>query len=165
MRIMVAFDGTSASVNALNIGLNFRNLVERYLIVYCKDEREEIIAFNGVYSQEFYNEMAVADEKDAESIISKALSISQRAGVNPETLVIDDPGKDIADVLLNEAYDFKADLIVMGTRRLGSLERFFLGSVSSRVIKQSKVPVLVAPPSDEVKTSSDVKTSDKENSA
>ena len=41
------------------------------------------------------------------------------------------------------AEDHNADLIIMGNRGLGAFSRTFLGSVSNKVINQSKVSVLV----------------------
>ncbi len=37
------------------------------------------------------------------------------------------------------------DLIVLGTRGLSAVREFMMGSVSSRVVQHSKVPVLVVP--------------------
>jgi len=39
----------------------------------------------------------------------------------------------------------EADLIVVGRRGMGAVKRFFLGSVSARLIELSEVPVLVVP--------------------
>ncbi len=37
------------------------------------------------------------------------------------------------------------DLIVLGTRGLSAVKEFMLGSVSSRVVQHSKIPVLIVP--------------------
>ncbi len=36
-----------------------------------------------------------------------------------------------------------ADLIVTGSRGLSTVKRIFLGSVSSRIVHEAKIPVLV----------------------
>ncbi len=51
-----------------------------------------------------------------------------------------------ADILLAEGAN--ADLLVVGTRGLGSLGSAFFGSVSTRLAARSSVPVIVVPPGD-----------------
>ncbi|MDI6702316.1 universal stress protein [Methanothermobacter wolfeii] len=48
-----------------------------------------------------------------------------------------------ADSILKVAEDEDADLIVVGFSGKHALERFIMGSVSERVVRYSKVPVLV----------------------
>lgn len=52
-------------------------------------------------------------------------------------------------VILSEARDFEADLIVIPTSSRGVVARFFLGSTADRVIREAKCPVLVIPPAAE----------------
>jgi nucleotide-binding universal stress UspA family protein len=51
----------------------------------------------------------------------------------------------VAEAILAEARAFKADLIVLGSPRRGELFTRLLGSVTLRVIRRSKCPVIVAP--------------------
>jgi nucleotide-binding universal stress UspA family protein len=48
-----------------------------------------------------------------------------------------------AHSILEYAHENNCDLIVMGSRGLGAIREFFLGSVSHNVVQNSKVPVLV----------------------
>ena len=48
-------------------------------------------------------------------------------------------------VIVSMADEFKASMIVMGTRGMGLLRRTILGSVSHYVIHHTKVPVTVVP--------------------
>jgi nucleotide-binding universal stress UspA family protein len=50
-----------------------------------------------------------------------------------------------ADEILKEAADSKANLIVMGTHGKGVLENTFMGSVARRVMRSSRIPVMVIP--------------------
>ncbi|UQZ85092.1 Stress response protein NhaX [Paenibacillus konkukensis] len=48
-----------------------------------------------------------------------------------------------ANTILNYANDNGFDFIIMGSRGLGTIREFFLGSVSHNVVQNSKVPVLI----------------------
>ncbi|MBU0908678.1 MAG: universal stress protein [Proteobacteria bacterium] len=50
-----------------------------------------------------------------------------------------------AAVILQVADQLHADVIVMGTHGKGALEYTFLGSVAKRVVRKSRVPVLLVP--------------------
>ncbi len=56
---------------------------------------------------------------------------------------------DPAIVILEEARALDADLVVMGKRRHGLVERLFVGSVASAVLKDCKRPVLLYPLTDD----------------
>ncbi|MGH7253204.1 MAG: universal stress protein [Nitrospiraceae bacterium] len=49
----------------------------------------------------------------------------------------------VADEIVKAADRQKTDLIVVGARGLGAVARFFLGSVSTRVVQHSSCSVLV----------------------
>jgi nucleotide-binding universal stress UspA family protein len=51
------------------------------------------------------------------------------------------------DEILAEATDWRADLLVLGRRGLHAPTRWLVGSVSDRVLRHAKVPVLLIPPS------------------
>ena len=52
---------------------------------------------------------------------------------------------DPAAVILDDAAQHRADLIVLGHRHRGFVEKLFTGSVASAVLKESTVPVLLFP--------------------
>ena len=52
-------------------------------------------------------------------------------------------------VILDELQQGAYDLVVMGTHRKSAVEAMLIGSVADRVIRDSEVPVLVVPPSDD----------------
>jgi len=58
---------------------------------------------------------------------------------------VGDPAAGILETATTEA----ADLIVMGTRGLGGLQKWLLGSTTERVLRRTPVPVLAVPLADE----------------
>ncbi|HUB06862.1 MAG TPA: universal stress protein [Myxococcales bacterium] len=79
-------------------------------------------------------------EKDSRKLLETEAARLSQGGQAVETLSLDGaPALAIVDV----AQARKADLIVMGSRGLGSVRRFLLGSVADRVLHVSERPVLV----------------------
>ena len=54
-------------------------------------------------------------------------------------------GESVADRILKEVKDENVSMIVVGTRGQGTIRRTLLGSVSSSLVHNADVPVIVAP--------------------
>jgi nucleotide-binding universal stress UspA family protein len=84
------------------------------------------------------------DDESSHEVIEVAMTRAVNAGLNPESGLL---GKfeteEIADVILQEATEWAADLIVMGTHGRRGMAHMFLGSVAEGVIRASPIPVLV----------------------
>ena len=50
-----------------------------------------------------------------------------------------------AEGIVRTALELGADLIVVGSHGRGAVQRFVLGSVAAKVVRQSSIPVLVVP--------------------
>jgi nucleotide-binding universal stress UspA family protein len=68
---------------------------------------------------------------------------AQRAGIKTDTSV--DEGN-AARRILEHARSARTDLIVMGTHGLSGADRAMLGSVTEKVLRQARCPVLTVPP-------------------
>lgn len=51
--------------------------------------------------------------------------------------------KKIGEIIVNAAKKLEADQIVMGSRGLGGIQQFLVGSVSKYVVEHAHCPVLV----------------------
>ncbi|MEN8124938.1 MAG: universal stress protein [Bacteroidota bacterium] len=49
------------------------------------------------------------------------------------------------ELILKESEKLKADLIIIGHKKLGFFEKFIKGSVSSGILQNSKIPIMVIP--------------------
>lgn len=84
----------------------------------------------------------LTDRVQAEELGTHGRGIAKEAGV-PKIVVQATPGEP-AEVLLEAAKDFDADLIVVGSRGLSSHAHFILGSVAATVAHHAPCDVLVA---------------------
>jgi nucleotide-binding universal stress UspA family protein len=83
------------------------------------------------------------------AILNSAASKAKEQGLQTETVLLDRIGTRIADLILENAKAWPADLIVMGTHGRRGLSRLAMGSDAEMVLRSATVPVLMvrsAPP-------------------
>jgi len=86
------------------------------------------------------------DDAEIDALVAKTtarFSEASRAGIDVDVFV--DRGAP-ADRILHRAASLPADVIVMGTHGSRGFERLVLGSVTERVLRQARCPVLTVPP-------------------
>ena len=69
----------------------------------------------------------------------------RKAGIETKALLVHG---DTVEIILQEAKDVKADMIVVGSHGRGAMFRLLVGSVSKGVLHNSRIPVLVIPTHD-----------------
>jgi nucleotide-binding universal stress UspA family protein len=84
----------------------------------------------------------LTDRVQAEELGAKGREVAKAAGAGK--VVVQAIAGDPAEVLLEAAKDFDAELIVVGSRGLNSHAHFILGSVASSVAHHAPCDVLVA---------------------
>ncbi|WP_138496463.1 universal stress protein [Paenibacillus pinistramenti] len=137
-KILVAFDGSKASNKALDKAIELTRLTGASLdVVHIYDFPRFYVAegFAPVPAQvneEFY-ELASKTSDEAERRL-------QEAGVTGKVELLQGPA---AEGILEYAAANGHDAIVIGSRGLGGIREFVLGSVSHNVVQHAKIPVLV----------------------
>lgn len=132
-KILIAYDGSAASENALKLALDAAR----------QDESVEIVA---AHILKIYGAMAGGAQDalihDAEAIAEKLEGVLGTIPNTTEVKVL--RGSSPADLLLSCAKDEGCNLIVMGSRGVGGAKGY-LGSVSYAVVQRSgNIPVLIA---------------------
>jgi nucleotide-binding universal stress UspA family protein len=94
-----------------------------------------------VVSPDYFEEMEKSVRKTAQVVLDSALA--KLKTIEDKTLkisseIIQGPPR---QVIVDEAQDWGADLIVMGSRGLGAWDRLLLGSVSNAVVHHAKCSV------------------------
>lgn len=139
MKILVGYDGSDNSKRALGRAIELSNGMNAELIIVL---HVDVQAFETFAAKRLLAEWRNKMIDDAERLVADAALAAGRDGVkNVRTVVLE--GADPSDAILSVAEANIADLIVVGRRGLGSVERFLIGSVSSRLVDHAKCDVLV----------------------
>jgi nucleotide-binding universal stress UspA family protein len=136
--ILLASDLSAASAAAETLAFELASkLGSSVLLVNVIDPRG-IRLPGGGYRHRIDQERA-ARESAAQAVVDRG----RRQGVPIRCLIWEgDPGDSIVEAAAAES----VDLIVVGTHGRKGVDRFFVGSVSERVVRTSPVAVLVARP-------------------
>jgi nucleotide-binding universal stress UspA family protein len=87
-----------------------------------------------------FSELEKSIREIAEDILEKTHKEVNEAGISCNTrLEQGDPGKVIVELLENNEYD----LVIMGSRGLGTVKSFLLGSVSNYVLHHTNCPIMI----------------------
>lgn len=138
-KILAAYDGSKAANKALDKAIELCKSTPG-----AKLEVLHVYDFPRFYIAEGFAPVPVSMNKDiyelAERTAEEAKSRIEAAGLEPKVEM--DQGAP-AETILEHAQKNGADLIVIGSRGLGGIREFVLGSVSHNVVQHARIPVLV----------------------
>lgn len=133
--ILVATDGSKGSEAALSEAFDLaKRLGAKVLVASVAPPVSELLGGS------LYKEKTSEHLNRARTALDAARKMAEEAGVEGEFEVFEG---DAAEEIANIAESRNADLVVVGTRGLGSIAGSLLGSVSAGVIRRSKRPVVV----------------------
>ena len=138
MKILVAVDGSDISVRAAK----HANALAKRLAKPAKIFLVAVDAapFPGVVSRIGKEAMDRIHAENHERMLAPARKALARSAADVRELaVVGEP----AEAILAAARDGKVDLVVMGSHGRGSVQGILLGSVSSKVIAQTDIPVTI----------------------
>ncbi len=133
-RIVVGFDGSEHARKALARAADISNGATVAVVSAAKVERLVRDPSGGV------EPIDPADAEAREKALSEAREFLEGRGVTG--VYVAGTGSP-ADVIVQEAKESGADLIVVGTRGLSSAKQLFMGSVSTNVVHHASCDVLV----------------------
>ena len=146
MKVMVAFDGSRASKVALEFISFIKNSINSVHVVYVIPYMEKKPPKFDDYTLPEEDREIEKMERTGIGILSEARKIVESMHVKAEFEMVDDPDRGIEENLMVTAIKNGDDLILVGQRKLGMLGKIFFDSVSSKLLRESRIPVLVIPP-------------------
>lgn len=141
-RILVPFDGSNIAEQALLKAVDLAALTgaELFLLTVYRHHSMLEASFSMVRSNEPQNLDTVL-RGHAQEVVDHGRKVAQAAGASQVRAFIK-PGQP-ARTIVAWAEEREVDLIVIGSRGLGSIEGYLLGSVSHKVTALADCPVLV----------------------
>lgn len=148
MKFLVAIDGSQASEHALAKALIFAAPLQSEIILLTVVEplssyvpevmmpTGDWVGWRGLPDIEMERKILNAGQ----ALLQKAQDICQASHLDTSTRL--ETGQP-RDVICSVAKEENVDLVILGSRGLGSIERLMLGSVSDYIVHHCVAPVLV----------------------
>jgi nucleotide-binding universal stress UspA family protein len=146
-RILVPIDGSKSAGDALLHALQLAKIhgseVEvLHVMTFTEDLPPDVSAKKTSPPDWWIEDYISRVRKNDEKMLGDAIDLAKNMGLGDRVvskLLIGKPG----DLIVSEASQGGFDLVVIGSRGLGGIKELVLGSVSHKVVNESKVPVLV----------------------
>ncbi len=139
-KILVATDGSEKSKHAMEEAAALAKAFDAEITVVSVSQDTQFYIGDQTFGSGHMFVLQEDIEKAVKQILKRASEFFAEKGLEVKTVL----GKGYpADVICETADEGDFDLIVMGSRGLGSIKGFILGSVSSRVAHHCKKNVLI----------------------
>ncbi|PVU77593.1 universal stress protein UspA [Sulfolobus islandicus] len=135
-RILVGYDGSENAERALDFAIELASKFSARLFIV------EVIDLTLFYNSGVLPPLEATKslEEKAKKDVKKAIEKAKSKGVDTEGITLEG---DPAHSILEFAKDNQVDVIVIGSRGLSKVQRIFLGSVSNKIVQESRIPVIV----------------------
>ncbi len=134
--ILLAVDGSEHAWRAARMAADLARTVQARTL-------RVVVAFDPIppYLGEPNLQFAISARlKRAEEILQQALEVVGQLPAEVRTELIEGPA---AEAIINVAATHRSDVIVIGTRGMGTLRGLILGSTAQKVVSHAPCPVLV----------------------
>ena len=140
-RILVPVDGSDTSELALSEAIKLADGKAIFRLVYVIEEIYPLDAEGYAFIN--YDALREAVKHTGQRVLAQAEKKVRQSGAKVETALLEAGGLRIAGMIDEEAKNWSAELIVLGTHGRSGLSRLLLGSVAEGVVRGTSVPVLL----------------------
>lgn len=140
-KILVPVDGSSVSTRGLEEALRLVKQTQGTLrILHAVDE---LLMDNSFLTPEHYDQWIDGIRQAGRKVLREAQAFARKRDVDAEPVFIEAIGCPAAEIIIEQARLWPADLIVMGTHGRRGLRRLLMGSDAELVLRKSPVPVML----------------------
>ncbi|MDB5849732.1 MAG: universal stress protein UspA [Rhodoferax sp.] len=141
-RILVPIDGSPTAQRGLREAIALARLTKgriRFMhVIDALSAARAHSAYDG-YASGWLDAVRLEGGK----LLQDASALALAEGVDSDTLLIDGLSPQLAEVVVDQADQWQADLIVVGTHGRRGLGRLLMGSGAESILRMAKVPVLL----------------------
>jgi nucleotide-binding universal stress UspA family protein len=140
-KILVPVDGSETSAAGLNEGVRLAKIHGSQLcVMHIVNEFILDCAWAaGQYTENLFDVLRQGGKK----ILDAAEQVALAQGIRPTRIMVESIGGVAADLILEQAKEWHADLIVMGTHGRRGIFRLAMGSDAEQVVRGATVPVML----------------------
>lgn len=146
-KILVPIDGSPTSQRGLNEAIALaKDQGAELRIVHVVNEWLVVSPdASGANLGDVVQQMLTAGQ----ALLNDADALARRAGVNANTVLVEEIGAQAGACILKHATEWPAELIVCGTHGRRGMRRLLLGSDAEHIVRNATMPVLLlrSPPS------------------
>jgi nucleotide-binding universal stress UspA family protein len=147
-RILVPVDGSPTSRRGLEAAIQMAILTGATVrLIHVIDELVFATGFEPAATYE--HDVLPRIRRNGARVLEEARTLLAAAGIAVDTVLSECFARRTADVILDAAKDWNADLVVIGTHGRRGINRLLLGSDAEDVLRRASVPVLLVRGDDE----------------
>jgi nucleotide-binding universal stress UspA family protein len=140
-KILVPVDGSATSTRGLQEAIKVARATGGVLrLVHVVNE---YVLDDGYAPAMYYERLIESFRENGRKVIANAEEVARRGGVEFTSTMLEVVGGRASDLIVEEAKQWRAELIVMGTHGRRGLKRLALGSDAELVLRTASVPVLL----------------------
>ena len=142
--ILVPVDGSPSSNLGLKQAIRLAKEQKATLtVLHVVDENTVLQAGAMDGGGYFIDDLIKGLVESGKTIVSRALAAVRKQGLRARSIMVEDIGQPVADVIVKEAKKARADLIVIGTHGRRGISRLVMGSDAEGVVRLASVPVVL----------------------
>jgi len=140
-KILVPVDGSDTSTRGLNEAIRLAKIHGSQL---CLMHIVNEFILESTYAPgQFSENLFEALRKGGKEILDAAEKLVLAQGIRPTCVMVESIGGVAADLILEQAKEWHADLIVMGTHGRRGIFRLAMGSDAEQVVRAATIPVML----------------------
>jgi len=140
-RILVPVDGSETSLLGLAEAIRLAKGQQTTLrLLHVVHDFLVAVGYGGAdYANQLRKDMVAQGEQ----VLNDAADRARQQQVDAETRLVQTPAGSVGEAIVDEARDWPADLIVLGTHGRRGIRRLAMGSDAEQVVRSTPVPVLL----------------------
>lgn len=140
-KILVPVDGSETSTAGLNEAVRLAKIHGSQLCL-MHIVNEFVLDYTwapGQYSENLFEAL----REGGKEILDAAEEVAVAQGIRPTRIMVESIGGVAADLILEQAKEWHADVIVMGTHGRRGIFRLAMGSDAEQVVRGATIPVML----------------------